>query len=143
MVDRHAGAPRGRASLLEAGAGPGAASVLHEARATCEGMQEGALWEAAECFDQIAQLLVQAGAREEALATWAAAARQAQRRQHEDFDCMRLLVQVVQHLADVGETERAAEVARLIELDPIRDRALWYIAERARGGTPPPDVWPG
>ncbi|HLE44545.1 MAG TPA: hypothetical protein VJB36_11055, partial [Methylomirabilota bacterium] len=80
--------------------------------------------------------------REEAIATWIAAARQAQPRQHEDFDCMRLLAQVAQHLADIGEADRAAEVARLIELDAIRDRTLWYIAERARGGTPPPDIWP-
>src|SRR5262249_12497756 len=51
-------------ALLEAGAGPRAALVLQEARATCEGMQDGALWEAAECFDQIARLLMKAGARE-------------------------------------------------------------------------------
>jgi hypothetical protein len=52
------------------------------------------------------------------------------------------LAQVAQHLVEIREMDRAAAVARLIELDAIRDRALWYIAERARGGTPSPDIWP-
>ena len=129
-------------ALLGAGAGERAVKVLWQARGTCEAMQEGALWEVAECLDRISQLLVEAGAREKAIATWMAAAREAQRGQHENYDCMRVLVQVAQHLADVGEAPGATEVARRIELDPIRDRALWYIAERARGGTPSPDIWP-
>jgi hypothetical protein len=40
-------------------------------------MQEGASWEAAERFDQIALLLAQAGLGEEAVATWVAAGREA------------------------------------------------------------------
>jgi tetratricopeptide (TPR) repeat protein len=152
-------------SLVDQGALSHAHQVLDEAQGSVEAVRDEAPWNAAEGFAEIARVLVKMGARDAAVATWMKAARLAPTCQDAD----RMLGRITGELARIGELERATEVARSIEpwrhrrpaheagppfLWPVggmgtRDRTLWEIAVRARGGSPeavPSEYragWPG
>lgn len=106
---------------------------LDAARVSSESLREGGDCTEADCLSAIAGLLLKMGERREAIATWMTAARLA--RPHQVLmDCVKTLVRIATALLEIGEVDRAEEVAQMIRASRSRDLALRDIAMRTRGG---------
>lgn len=118
--------------LAEQGQFERALSIAHEAIRSCEALHEGAIWEEADCYAEIALLLERLNARQDAMAIWRKAISAAQRSQSLDIDCVKILARIARNLADVGEVQFACDVARSIRLEEIRIQTLAYVRSMQR-----------
>lgn len=113
--------------LIELGQEERARTTLDEAIRCCEALQHGTTWEAADCYAEIALILAGLNLQSEAVVIWEKAASSAQKNQHFDYDCIKVLKKITRYLADIGEIKIATKVASLIELEQIRVTALAYL----------------
>jgi hypothetical protein len=75
----------------------------------------------------IGELLVRVGARDEAVALWEGAARRAEARQGAVDGCGRMLALLARGFAEIGERERAIDVATSIDDDVTRSSIVQEI----------------
>jgi tetratricopeptide (TPR) repeat protein len=105
-----------------------AAEMAREARRGWEAMQDRVECWAPGYLVQIGQLLARVGARDEAVSLWTSAARRAERRQRTAGGCGRMLALLARGFAELGERDRAIDIATSIEDEAFaaaRSNSLW------------------